>query len=121
VWERNDSALAPFGELGNGTLDLGQIVNAGGYGFNLQGPGKLVDCSPELLVRSRLWMHQDEYACHRWHSFSQYLEPLSAHRRLEVGEAGDVPARVGQTLDEAASDRISHENKYDRHPIVERL
>jgi hypothetical protein len=44
----------------------------------------------------------------------QHPEPLAGHRRVEIGEAGDVSAGMGQALDEPLPDRVGDDHEDDR-------
>ena len=47
------------------------------------------------------------------------LQPLAGHRRLDIGEAGDVAARPRKARNETAADRIG--NDYENYGDGARL
>ena len=66
-------------------------------------------------------MHQHQNPPRLRRSFSQNLEPLATHRRLEIREAGDPAARTGQIFNKTASDRIGDQREYNRHRAADGL
>jgi len=51
----------------------------------------------------------------------QHLQPFSAHRGLEIGEASEITGWTSQVRDEAAADRIGRTHKHDRNCVDFRL
>ena len=49
-----------------------------------------------------------------WRTFLKKLQPFSSDRKLEIGEARDIPLWPGQVRNESRSDRISNARKNDR-------
>ena len=52
---------------------------------------------------------------HTGHDLEQQCEPLAGKIGRLQGQAGDVPARPGQTSDQAHADRIVHQCEDDGH------
>src|SRR6266446_5429339 len=46
-----------------------------------------------------------------------YFEPFRAEAKVVPGKSGDVAARSGGTLDEAAADRVEDSHKHDRNRL----
>src|SRR5262249_12386106 len=63
----------------------------------------------------RLGVNQDRDARDVRRNLPKQSDPLAAHRKLKIREAGDVAARPRQAHHEAAADRIGHAYEYSRY------
>src|SRR6266496_1576478 len=52
---------------------------------------------------------------HAWRRLFEQLQPFPSHAVFVNHEPGGVAARPRQTFDEASTDRIGEDRKYDRH------
>ena len=55
----------------------------------------------------------ERHTAYSGRDFVQQLQPFSADRGLEVMEARDIAAGMGQVRDKATTNRIGYGNKYD--------
>ena len=60
------------------------------------------------------WIEQDPDPSKVWRDLFQQLEPFSAHRRFDIGEAGGVAARPSQACGELLAERIGRRDENDR-------
>jgi hypothetical protein len=67
-----------------------------------------------VVRRRRRIEHHRDFRHARSYLLEQF-EPLSADPGLEVAEAGDVTARMGEVRDHALANRIGHDGKDNRH------
>src|SRR5207253_1705597 len=92
---------------GESVFEIIRLTDAEGLNANIQSFGYV---SRSLIPQSHAkiaLIPQHRYLVNVWHGLFQQSEPLGAQRGGIVGYAGDVAARVRQTVDQTGCHRIA--------------
>src|SRR6516225_12126194 len=87
--------------------------------FNAQVTCGCLSFTPEREMSISLRMHKGADAHHSGCQLFKHLDPFSAHRRFEIGEAGNISARMRQTIYKPTANWIGYHHKDNRRILGE--
>src|SRR6516165_2368720 len=97
------------------SFDLIAIMNERHHSLHFKSRNGVVDSMQEIRPTAGrcLRIEQERNAREGRGNLRQQLHPLSSHRGLEIGESGDVTARMREARDESLADRVRYRDEYD--------
>ena len=107
VRQNQQSAALLARKTSHHCLDLASVGARRGPRRQREGRGSVLDGAHHQTGKRRgCRIVQDRRALDRRRDLRQHPQPFARHRRVKIGEAGDVAAGVRETLDKTSADRV---------------
>src|SRR5215467_9910887 len=114
AWKYDNSTIRIASKCGNALGNFDRIAHTGGYQPKAERWGRRLDRTQIWSPCCIGWLKQHRNSLSTWRTFLKKLQPFSSDRKLEIGEARDIPLWPRQVRNESRSDRISNARKNDR-------